>query len=447
MSSIKHTTVILNDGGEINGTNNLDLQVNGDSKMFITGTGNIGIGTVSPNYKLDVLGDLNFTGDLYRYGNLFSGSSQWTSSGANIYFNTGNIGIGLSNPQRKLDISGGNPKMSIYGSSQADIVSLFLSSPGSGLSTEAMKTAIISEGVNDWGRSKLHFCLNDDQTTHDPSENATILHSRMTLTPQGNVGIGSTIPSEKLDINGNALISGSCACESIATSVIYAASDLQILPGGGVGNVSIGTLSPLCKLHIKQSSDSSGAPSYSENSIICERSGSTDKWGIGVNTTPDLVFTLNENLKGYLDNNSNVDQIDFTGQHRCISENEIDISNKIGYIVSSNGNYNNLDNTTNPSINESLPVVKLSNESYDKAVYGVISNVEDASEIRKYSIGNFVSVFPKKDTLEKRIIINSVGEGGIFVSNINGNIENGDYITTSYIPGIGMRQNDNILHN
>lgn len=204
---------------------------------------------------------------------------------------------------------------------------------------------------------------------------------------------------------------------------------------------------PLSKLHIKQSSDSGGAPSYSENSIICERNGSSDKWGIGVNTAPDLVFTLNENLKGYLDNNSNVDQIDFTGQHRCISENEIDISNKIGYIVSSNGNYNNLDNTTIPTINESLPIIKLSNESYDKAVYGVISNVEDASEIRKYSIGHFVSVFPKTDTLEKRIIINSVGEGGIFVSNINGNIENGDYITTSYIPGIGMRQNDNILHN
>jgi hypothetical protein len=40
-----------------------------------------------------------------------------------------------------------------------------------------------------------------------------------------------------------------------------------------------------------------------------------------------------------------------------------------------------------------------------------------------------------------------VGEGGIWVSNENGNIENGDYITTSNIAGIGMRQDDDILHN
>ena len=46
-----------------------------------------------------------------------------------------------------------------------------------------------------------------------------------------------------------------------------------------------------------------------------------------------------------------------------------------------------------------------------------------------------------------RLIINSGGEGGIWVSSYNGRLENGDYVTTSPISGIGMRQDDDLLHN
>ena len=43
--------------------------------------------------------------------------------------------------------------------------------------------------------------------------------------------------------------------------------------------------------------------------------------------------------------------------------------------------------------------------------------------------------------------INSLGEGGIWVSNITGEINNGDYITSSIILGYGCKQDDDILHN
>ena len=33
------------------------------------------------------------------------------------------------------------------------------------------------------------------------------------------------------------------------------------------------------------------------------------------------------------------------------------------------------------------------------------------------------------------------------VSNYNGNLENGDYITTSPLEGLGMKQDDDLLHN
>ena len=44
-------------------------------------------------------------------------------------------------------------------------------------------------------------------------------------------------------------------------------------------------------------------------------------------------------------------------------------------------------------------------------------------------------------------MINSVGEGGIWICDINGSLKNGDYITSSKIAGYGMKQKDNIHYN
>ena len=120
----------------------------------------------------------------------------------------------------------------------------------------------------------------------------------------------------------------------------------------------------------------------------------------------------------------------------------------IGLIVSSSGVYKNISNTSNisPQINESLPYVELTNTPYDKRVFGIISDKEEDGTAREYSQGNFVSVF-NKDENDKRLIINSVGEGGIWVCNANSNIFNGDYITSSIVPGYGMKQYDDLLHN
>ena len=139
-------------------------------------------------------------------------------------------------------------------------------------------------------------------------------------------------------------------------------------------------------------------------------------------------------------------QMNFTGQHRSIMN--IDISDSsVGLIVSSTGKYVNTDNTLEASINESLPVCEITTIDNDKKVFGVLSDKEDNETNREYSTGSFVSIMVKQNTNEQRMFINSVGEGGIWVCNKNGYLENGDYISSSSVVGYGMKQSNDILHN
>ena len=137
----------------------------------------------------------------------------------------------------------------------------------------------------------------------------------------------------------------------------------------------------------------------------------------------------------------------FTGQHRCTIFNkniELD-ENTIGQIVRSANCYDDLYDKSTIRIDEAVPVIELTTKAYDKAAFGVISG-EENDEQRIFSLGH-MSFHLQKDSMNKKLIINSVGEGCIWVCDTNGYLENGDYITTSDIAGLGMRQDDDIRHN
>lgn len=217
------------------------------------------------------------------------------------------------------------------------------------------------------------------------------------------------------------------------------------------GNVGIGTTSTNHKLHI-DSTNSSVFFNINAFYLRFYNSGQlTIKQTTNVNTA--LKFNWRGNDKIYLENDGDIALMNFTGQHRTFVENILhtDASNNAGLIVCANRNtYISMSNEMkkgNKAImqNESLPLVSLSTKSKDKSCFGVISESEDP-ELRGERVASVF--FPtEKEEGDTRIFINSVGEGAIWVSNKNGPLESGDYITTSDIPGYGAKQDDDILHN
>ncbi|MAR50789.1 MAG: hypothetical protein CMD18_00015 [Flavobacteriales bacterium] len=77
------------------------------AKMVIDTAGNVGIGTTTPGDKLEVNGNINFTGTLKQNGVEFGGGKfEDSATAGDIYYNGGNIGIGTTSPGEKLEVNG-----------------------------------------------------------------------------------------------------------------------------------------------------------------------------------------------------------------------------------------------------------------------------------------------------------------------------------------------------
>ena len=128
----------------------------------------------------------------------------------------------------------------------------------------------------------------------------------------------------------------------------------------------------------------------------------------------------------------------FTGQHRCIMRD--DPTCLVGSVVVSTGEYMSLDGKE-LTVDEAIPVVTRSTSCCDTRVFGVLSRIEEAGSMRRVCVGNIAFERPK-DFDERRAIVNGSGEGGILVCGQNGNVTNGDFLCTSALPGLAMRQNE-----
>jgi hypothetical protein len=195
-----------------------------------------------------------------------------------------------------------------------------------------------------------------------------------------------------------------------------------------------------------------GGMTYSSGLNVADRlviGSSSNQWSqyvdITSNINPSLVFDSGTGTTIKLENIFSPELINFTGKHRCkMDTRDSNFNDLIGRIVIATGDYNNLENKYEISIDESIPVITLSTKSMDARAFGVICDRENASNKRTFKLGHFQFEMPKhKDDI--KTIVNSVGEGGIWVCNANGTFKNGDLIVTSELPGYGMKQCDDII--
>jgi len=170
----------------VNNFGQVILQPNGDA--------NVGIGTNTPGYKFDVQGGpvnasggLCIAGDCKTAWSQVGGGSQWTTSGANVYYNTGSVGIGTTAPSSSLLHlqSGSNSYLRI----------------GAPLAFQS------SIAFNDDSNGQDIVLYRRDGTRDFTIWTATASNA-FSVTQAGNVGIGTTSPSTKLHVAGNGTIGG-----------------------------------------------------------------------------------------------------------------------------------------------------------------------------------------------------------------------------------------------
>jgi len=154
--------------------NNLEFRTNGTAKMWIANAGNVGIGTTSPNEKLQL--NLNAYAPNGINAGLFASTAAGSttialrSSGV-THFNGGNVGIGTTSPSSavgfdaKLQLESANPMLVYKETDQST-----------------------KWEVGAWGGNYVVY-------------NGT--NERMRITSAGWVGIGTTSPAEKLEVNGS----------------------------------------------------------------------------------------------------------------------------------------------------------------------------------------------------------------------------------------------------
>ena len=224
----------------------------GGTPFYIQGNGNVGIGTTSPAFKLDLEGgQINSSG-----GYCINGTnciSSWPTVGANtsntwsavqtfsantnfpgngIWNASGNVGIGTTNPGQLLQVGSTysqNPSVMIGGpdSNNSDTGNYSLLF-GAYRDVESIASGIVAtptwtccSGYPASGYAGIRLNSLGFYTEYDPAS-PTTYSPNMLIAASGNVGVGTTSPGARFEVNGNVkLTAGSGA------SVTYQDGSIQ----------------------------------------------------------------------------------------------------------------------------------------------------------------------------------------------------------------------------
>jgi hypothetical protein len=185
-----------------NSWNDLDIRATSATQLYLSTSGNVGIGTTSPSEALDVNGNITIKNNGFIYDKTGNPRIKFWEPGNNSYY------AGTSSGGHSFYAVSGGALMTILSSGN---VGIGTTSPGSKLTVNGDARLANSGKLYLWNDHSINY-LDYRTWVASSSTGMTIQNSaaggNILLIPNGNVGIGTTAPSQKLHVEGNARITG-----------------------------------------------------------------------------------------------------------------------------------------------------------------------------------------------------------------------------------------------
>jgi hypothetical protein len=414
-------------GFYISGTNYFRINTNGINRFIVTGSGDVGIGTISPSYLLDVRGGMFGVTDgsgntavrlrgigsagsqrgaleLFDSGNL---KSVIYSDANDSYINGGgNFGIGTPSPGQKLDVNGNvtsngylqvgtdavvnDRRIYIYSNIARTDRSFGIVSGNADVSSTA---SVTKYGGYFYTSGPWNGAGSSSVGVYATAAGAT--NNYAAIFDQGNVGIGTTSPVRRLEVSGSGnsepvlRLNRSANTDNGLLMLSTAGSEDWLLGNRGIGDNNF-------RLY-----------SYGTSSDVLTVLKSSGNVGIG--KSPDTNYKLD--VAGNINATQTITGNSIVAKYQDVAE-WVPASEQL-----SAGTVVVLDSTKSNQVTSSTT-------GYDTRVAGVVS------EQPGISLG---------EKSEGRVLVATTGRVRVKVDATKSPIHIGDLLVTSDTPGVAMK--------
>ena len=244
----------------------------GNSQIFDNGT-NVGIGTTSPSYKLDLgvsngmrLGSLNIVDGgsqiainssllrIYSAGGVKLSYFNGTSIVDGLLMNSsGNVGIGTTSPGARLDVVGlfdALPARILRHASYGEILRIGRNGVTETASINYPANGVFAINTNSTERMRIDANGNVGIGTTSPSTNLHVLGNSFSVNPSARITHNPGFSPEFIELSAGVFDGGGIISVGSTSSMIFKRGSNESMRINGSGNVGIGTSSPSAKLDV-----------------------------------------------------------------------------------------------------------------------------------------------------------------------------------------------------